>query len=256
MGWLEQAAAWLDDALTPGRWVTLKNGKRIKVDDGGRIVLGLPERFHGTHIRDLSKLSHDEREIEGIDCSDVGHCHTCHKTFRTKDEAVAALLQANPQLQELRDSEFGAYDLEFLKWQRGGRRGPKPRTQITDGRLDAINEHFELRGAARVASFAEAIYWAVPSSRRWEDLEGERLQALSEAAGFEVQPPAETLQAEAGRMSEDECRADVDRRLGALFDRAKSGRLEGRSSADLEEREPGADDDAGDAGAEKDDAPF
>lgn len=251
MGWLDNAAAWLDDALTPGRWVTMKNGKRIKIDSDGRIVLGLPDRYRGVSIRDLSTLTHQEREIEGIDCSDVGgHCHTCHKTFRTKDEAVAALLQANPQLQELRDSELGAYDLEFLRWQRGGRRGPKPRTQITDGRLDAINERFELRGAARVASFAEAIYWAVPSSRRWEDLEGERLEALSEAAGFELQPPTETLQAEAGRLSEDECRADVDRRLGALFDEAKAGRLT--------ERQPGDDvDEPAPAPASDDDeAPF
>lgn len=227
MSWLDRAAAWIDDALTEGHWVTLKNGKRLKLDDEGRIVLGLPERYRGTHIGDLSKLSHEEREIEGIDCSEAGgHCHTCKKTFRSKDEAAAALLAANPEFSQLRDSEFGAYDVAFLKWQRGGRRGPKPRTEITDGRLDAINEHFELRGAARVGSFTEALYFTIPASKRWEDLDEERLRPLSEAAGFQIQPPAETVQLDVGRLSEEECRADVDRRLAELFKSAREGRID------------------------------
>lgn len=226
MSFIDRAAAWLDDALTDGHWVTLKNGKRVKLDDEGRIVLGLPERFHGTHIGDLAKLSHEERQIEGIDCSEVGHCHACKKTFRTKDEAAAALLAANPEFAQLRDSEFGAYDVAFLKWQRGGRRGAKPRTEITDGRLDAINEYFELRGAARVGSFTEALYFTIPASKRWEDLDDERLRPLSEAAGFTIQPPAEKLQLDVGRLSEDECRADVDRRLAELFKAAREGRID------------------------------
>src|SRR5688572_18400311 len=130
----------------------------------------MPAKYHGVHVADLTNLSHQERQLEGIDCDDLrSHCHTCKKTFRTKDEAFLALLEANPQLDALRTSEFGAYDLAFLKWARGGRRGPKPRTPITDGRLDAINEYYDLRGAARVGSMTEAIYHAIPTSKRWED---------------------------------------------------------------------------------------
>jgi hypothetical protein len=222
----------LSGLLSDGAWKTLKNGKRVKLATDGRIVAGLPSKYHGTHIGDLGKLTHEERELEGIDCSDVGHCHTCKKTFRTKDEAVSALLAANPRFDELRQSEHGAYDQAFVKWQRGGRRGPKPRTTITDGRLDAINEFYDLRGAARVGSFTEAAYHAIPISRKWEDLEP-RLKPLSEAAGFPIELPDEALQLSVAKMSIDECQADVDRRLGELFDAAKAGRLDGPPAEDV-----------------------
>jgi phage tail protein X len=215
----------LSGFLSDGQWRTLKNGKRIKIDAEGRIVAGMPTKYHGTNIRDLSRLSHEERELEKIDCEDVGHCHTCRKTFRSKDEAVSAILQANPQLHELQQSELGAYDVAFLKWQRGGRRGPKPRTPITDGRLDAINEYYDLRGAARVGSFTEAIYHAVPSSKKWEDLEP-RLKPLEEAAGVPVHLPDEALRLSVAKLSVEDCAADVDRRLAELFARAKAGPLE------------------------------
>jgi hypothetical protein len=227
----------LSGLLADGQWRTLKNGKRVKLDADGRIVAGLPSKYHGTHIRDLSTLTHEERELEGIDCEEAGHCHTCRKTFRTKDEAFLALLEANPELYKLQQSEFGAYDSAFLAWQRGGRRGKKPRTPITDGRLDSINEYYELRGAARVGSITEAIYHAIPSSQRWEDLEP-RLEPLEEATGIKIQPPDEALQLSVGKLSIEECRADVDRRLGELFERAKAGRLEATPAPSSDEDVP------------------
>ena len=216
----------IDLDQTALRWITLHNGKRIQIDGIGRIVAGLPERYHGVSVRDLSDLSHREREIEGIDCSDVGaaECKHCSKTFRTKDEAAAALLVANPQFSQLRESEFGAYDLAFLRWQRSGRKGTKPRTTITDGRLDAINEHCDLKGASRVASFTEALYHAIPSSRRWEDLE-ERLGPLSDAAGIPIELPVEALQLQAAKLSIEECEREVDRRIAELFAAARAGEL-------------------------------
>lgn len=224
----------LSDLLTDGKWITIKNGKRLKIDGDGRILAGMPTRYHGTNIGDLSKLSHEERALEGIDCEDLRmHCHACRKTFRTKDEAAGALLEANPQFHQLQQSEFGAYDLAFLKWQRGGRRGAKPRTEITDGRLDSINEFYDLRGAARVGSFTEALYHAIPSSKKWEDLEA-RLPPLEEAAGVPIHLPDEALRLSAAKMSVDECAADVDRRLAELFERAKAGRLEGTPAAEDE----------------------
>jgi phage tail protein X len=221
----------LSDLLTDGKWITIKNGKRLKISYEGKILAGMPTRYHGTNIRDLSKLSHEERALEGIDCEDLRmHCHTCRKTFRSKDEAVSALLQANPQLDDLRQSEFGSYDLEFLKWQRGGRRGAKPRTTITDGRLDAINEYYDLRGAGRVASFTEAIYHAVPASKKWADLEP-RLVPLEEATGIKIHLPDEALRLSVAKLDLEQCRADVDQRLADLFERAKAGRLEGKAAA-------------------------
>ena len=217
-GLLEETG--LSGLLSDGQWRTLSNGKRVKLDADGRIVAGLPSKFHGVRVADLSRLSHAERELLAIDCEEAGHCTTCRHTFRTKDEAVAALLRANPKLSELRDSEFGAYDVAFLKWQRDARRGPKPRTTITDGRLDAINEYYDLRGATRVGSFTEAIYQTVPSSKKWADLP-KRLEPLSEAAGFQIQPPEESIMLDVGRASVEDCEADVDRRLAELFREAK-----------------------------------
>jgi hypothetical protein len=228
-----RAAALLDDRglldaiAPPGRWITLSNGKRIKIDEDGRIVAGLPERYQGTSVHDLSRLSHAEREVEEISCADVGahDCPTCRQTFRTKDEGAAAIFAVNPTFAQLSESEFGQYDVAFLRWHRNGRRGPKPRTKITDGRLDAINERFELKGANKVASFTEAVYWAIPASRRWEDLPA-RLEALGDVAGFTLEPPEPLIQLQAARLSVEECEQDVDRRLAALFDAARAGRLE------------------------------
>ncbi len=208
------------DLLTVGRWVTLKNGKRIKIDDGGRIVAGLPSKYHGIHVGDFGRVSREERELLGIDCEELAACHNCATTFPSKDAAYRAILDANPDLEALRSSEFGRYDLEFLRWHRNGRRGQKPRTEITDGRLDAVNEHYDLRGANRVASFTEAIYHAIPSSRKWKDLES-RLGPLEEAAGIKINLPDEALKLSAASSNLEECRADIDARISALFKEAR-----------------------------------
>lgn len=216
----------LSGLLADGRWTTLRNGKRLKLDADGRIVAGMPSRYHGTHIRDLSTLSHEERQLHGIDCDDLrSHCHTCKKTFRTKDEAFLAIMEANPDLHQLQQSEFGAYDMAFLKWQRNGRRGPKPKTPITDGRMDSINEFYDLRGGSRVGSFTEAVYHTIPSSRRWEDLEP-RLPPLAEAAGMTINPPTQAVQLSVGKLAVEDCEREVDQRLADLFEKAKAGRLD------------------------------
>ncbi len=227
MSWFDTLASIdIRGLLSAGRWITLKNGKRLKLDTDGRIVAGMPPKYHGVHVADLTKLAHDERQLEGIDCDDLrAHCHTCKKTFRTKDEAFLALLHANPQLDALRTSEFGQYDLAFLKWTRNGRRGPKPTTPITDGRLDAINEHYDLRGRNRVGSMTEAIYYSIPSSHRWEDLEA-RLVPLEEMSGLKVNLPDEALRLSVAKLDAAACAEQVDARLEALFAAAKAGRLE------------------------------
>ena len=251
----------LSGLLSVGKWTTLKNGKRLKLDNEGRIVAGMPSRYHGTHIRDLSTLSHEERELHGIDCNDLRGqpCHHCRRTFRTKDEAFLAILEANPELHTLQQSEFGAYDQAWLKWQRNGRRGPKPRTPITDGRLDAVNEFFNLRGKNRVGSFTEAIYYVIPSSKRWEDLDVDQLAPLSEAAGMTINPPTQAMQQHAGKLSVEECERDVDRRLAELFERAKAGRLPPPATPGSDGHAPPGErsDDSQDAGSrDSGEAPF
>lgn len=221
----EELGSEVSGLLSAGRWVTLTNGKRVKLDGDGRIVAGLPPKYVGIHVGDFGRVSKEERELLDVDCEELAACHGCVKTFRTKDQAYRAILDANPKLDALRVSEFGAYDLAFLKWQRNGRHGRKPRTTITDGRLDAINEHYDLKGANRVASFTEAIIYTIPSSMKWADLPP-RLEALGAAAGFEINPPDEALRLAASQSDVEQCRADVDARIADLMTRAKETRLE------------------------------
>lgn len=225
MGWfgdlLEDTG--LSGLLSDGQWKTLKNGKRVKLDADGRIVAGLPSKYHGVHVADFGRVSKEERDLLAVDCDELAKCHKCVTTFTSKDHAYRALLDANPKLEELRSSEFGAYDAAFIKWQRNGRRGPKPTTPITDGRLDAINEFYDLKGKHRVGSFTEAIYHAIPGSRRWKDLPA-RLVPLEEAAGIKIALPDEALKLSAAGEDVEECRADVDARIAALFKGAREGR--------------------------------
>lgn len=236
MGWFDDLLedTGLSGLLSDGQWKTLKNGKRVKLSSEGRIVAGLPAKYHGIHVADFSRVSKEERELLAIDCDELAACHDCATTYKTKDHAYRALLDANPRLEELRTSEFGRYDLELIKWIRNGRRGPKPRTKITDGRLDSINEFYDLKGARRVASFTEAIYYTLPPSRKWKDLE-KRLPPLEEAAGFPIQLPEEALKLSARDADTEECRAEVDARLSRLFKEAREGRLEGAPAAEDEE---------------------
>lgn len=85
----------LSGLLSDGQWRTLHNGRRVKLDSEGRILAGLPSKYHGVHVRDLSELTRKEREIEKTDCADT--CAKCPKTFADKAQAVAALLDANPR---------------------------------------------------------------------------------------------------------------------------------------------------------------
>jgi hypothetical protein len=212
----------LSGLLSDGQWRTLHNGRRVKLDGAGRIVAGLPSRFHGVHVRDLSELTRQERKISATECDDT--CSSCSKTFASKTVAVAALLDANPQLRQLLESDGGAGSKAYREWLRRGRRGPKPAGDKHDGRFDALNERWELRGFRRVTSWLEAIHVTVPTSKRWADL-GRRLPVLAEATGFELHQPSEALRLEVSAMDADECRAAVDRALDELFATATRGRL-------------------------------
>jgi hypothetical protein len=214
----------LSGLLSDGQWRTLHNGRRVKLDGEGRIVAGLPSRFHGVHVRDLSELTRKERALEATDCDDT--CPKCPKTFASKAVAVAALLDANPQLRHLLESDGGAGSKAFREWVRRGRRGPKPPAAAHDGRFDALNEQWELRGFRKVGSWLEALHTTVPTSKKWADL-GKRLPVLGEAAGLELHLPSEALRLEVAGLDAGQCREAVDRALDELFADATAGRLTG-----------------------------
>jgi hypothetical protein len=226
----EELGHEISGLLDEGKWITLKNGKRVKLNNGGRIVAGLPVKYQGVHVADFGRVSKEERDLLGVDCEELAACHDCKETFTTKDHAFRAILDANPGLMELKEAEFGRYDRDWLSWQRGGRKGPKPRTDHVDGRFDAINEEYNLRGANRVASFTEAIYHAIPHTRRWKDLE-KRLPPLEEATGITINLPVEALKLSAAGTDVEECRADIDRRIAALFAEAQTRAAPSREEA-------------------------
>lgn len=213
-------------------WITLHNKRRVELADDGRVIRGLPERFHGVHVRDLSPLSRKVRRIERQATKETKRIRSAarRRTFKP-DEAIRALLDANPALVDFLESEC-SHDCEtYRAWVRGGRRGPKPRWRKGDGRFDAINERFERRSPGRkVASWIEAVYATPPPSHRWDDFP-ERLQVLEEATGLRLNLPAP---AEARELAEQEIagvQRAADDRIDALVALARSSRLSGKPPA-------------------------
>ncbi len=205
------------------RWVTMAH-RPVLIDDEGRIEGGgVPEDWHGIHIRDVSPVAAELREIE----DQADDCETPaagRKTFPTVDAGVAALLEANPNLQEFLEVECSNDCDAFRGWVRGGRLGPKPKADPSEGRFDTINEQFEKRKPGqKVASWIEAVYVTVPKSRRWADFEG-RAAVLSEATGVDLVLPAE---AEAGITQYEDvaaCQAAADERIDNVLQTARAGR--------------------------------
>lgn len=136
------------------------------------------------------------------------------QTFRRKREAVRALLDANPDLAGLVESDCGGDCKAYVDWsERKGRRGPKPRARPGDGRFDPINERFEKRTPGRkVASWREALDVTAPSSRRWEDF-ADRVPVLEEATGLRLNMPARTDAVTRARLLADRCR-DIEEATG------------------------------------------
>ena len=133
------------------------------------------------------------------------------QTFRTKRDAVRALLDANPELAELVESDCGGDCIAYGAWEARGRRGPKPRARPGDGRFDPLNERFEKRTPGRkVASWKEALAVTAPSSRRWEDFDG-RVEVLEEATGFRVNAPERTEAVRRARQLGARCQDIADR---------------------------------------------
>jgi hypothetical protein len=134
------------------------------------------------------------------------------QTYKRKAEAVRALLDANPALAELLETDCGRRECaDFTAWERRGRRGPKPRAAPGDGRFDPLNERWERRTPGRrVASWREAVTVTAPSSRRWEDF-GDRVPVLEEATGFRLALPDRAEAIGRARAAADRCEELRDR---------------------------------------------
>jgi len=228
---------------TKFRWVTLRNGRRVQIDEHGRILKGISKEARGVHVRDLVPFMAETRELAGTDCSvgeggvryrrcrggaeilRDGQGRPIRARFASKKEAVAALLNANPQLYEFVQQNWGSDSQAFKDWLRRGQRGPKPQLGPGDGRFDPINVRFGLEGYRRCSSFLEALYVTIPSTCRWEDITPDRLWPLAECVGFELQPPEESLRLPIAREATTECEDEKKSRHDDLIGRARGGRL-------------------------------
>jgi len=238
--------AWLFDAL-PFRvrnpWVTLRRSKqRVFLDDGGRIERGLPRKFRGILLRDLTKVGrqvsktkrHQRREERRL-------FPRSRTTFRNKDQAYKELLRANPELHDFLQRHFGHDDRAYLAWRRGGRRGPKPTTGYDDGRLDGINYTWDLHGRRQANNWTEAVFATIPDSRRWEDF-AERLPVLAEAAGLpHLQLPEPAARLERAGADREQYREGAELEVEDVYDSARAAatmQISGEPDDDVDDDEP------------------
>jgi hypothetical protein len=229
-------------SMSERRWVTLRNHRRVQIDERGRVVRGLPRAAAGVHVRDISSFMGELRELEAADCSrsageyaydDRGgrevlrdrRGRAVSPRFSRVQEAVLALLEANPRLAEHVQENWGNDSQAYFLWLRGGRRGPKPTRSREDGRFDPVDELHGLAGRRRCSSILEAVYVVMPASRLWEDITPDRLWPLEESVGFPISPPEEALVRPVVREAVETCRTEKTYRTEDLVHRARTGRL-------------------------------
>lgn len=194
------ALAALGFAVDPER--AARRGEALIVDNPG------PRRRRRRRARRPSLA----REIAS--CERFAAREARPSTFRRKREATRALLDANPELAALVESDCGHDCSAYTDWaEKRGRRGPKPRARAGDGRFDALNERLERRTPGRkVASWREALDVTAPRSRRWIDFD-ERLPVLEEAAGMRLNLPARAEAVHRARLLAERCQ-DIEAATG------------------------------------------
>jgi hypothetical protein len=225
MGWRRSNDDGPGQARPDGtRWITLSNHRHVLINDDGRIERGLPPMYHHVHVQDVAPLG---RRVRGLE-QDAEVCDRQvsrgRRTFRTTEEAVRALLHANPHLLEFLESECGTHCDQYQTWIRRGRRGPKPRPTYGDGRFDAIEVPLELHGARAISSWLEAVWVIPPPSRRWEDFPP-RLQLLADATGLILQLPEEAEERVVGDRDRARCHDEIEARIDELIALARESRI-------------------------------
>lgn len=145
-------------------------------------------------------------------------------TFRRSDQGLRALLGANPQLAELLQTDCSNDCKAYRGWRRNGRRGPKePPRSSGEGRFDALDIALERRGKRRITSWLEALYAAVPPSRRWREFR-DRAPPLAEATGEDVLLPDPAYRLEDDARAFEACHAEAEELARSL----RHGRREKR----------------------------
>lgn len=209
----------------------LRRVRRIGLADDGRVVHGLPERYKGVHVLDVSPLSREVKKIEQARQTETKRIRRGKRRTFTTEEGVRALLEANPPLVDFLEAECSHDCDTYRAWVRRGRRGPKPKWHKGDGRFDAINERFERRSDGRkVASWIEAVYVTPPPSHDWDDFPG-RIQVLEEATGLRLNLPEPAEARQLADQEADQILRAADDRIDALVDLARSSRLSGKAPA-------------------------
>jgi hypothetical protein len=223
------AGAWAVGALPVANpWVSLrrrsrKTGRRQRVfiDDDGRIVKGLPAKYRGILLADLTQVGREVSKTKRRQRRELARLFPRSKTtFRNKDQAFKELMSANPQLRAFLDAHFGRDDERWLRWHRNGRRGRKPTTSYADGRLDTINQTWELEGHREADTWTEAIYATIPSSGRWEDFRG-RIEILEDATGLSLELPAPAARLEEAGADRERYAEGAEGEIDDVYDRAR-----------------------------------
>lgn len=167
-----------------GRYLLIKNpGRTRRIRVGGREMveveidratarilggvvpaswIGVPYKRAAKMERDLRRLTKRQGSCERLDCGEVdkiGRRKRCRTMFRTLGEGRAELEAASSGIYEVEQGgdEGGAHDL-----------------------IDAINDTIRGRGRRKLRTIRDAVRWAMPSSRRFEDFTSGRLGALQE----------------------------------------------------------------------------
>jgi len=199
--------ASLVDGLMGWQWKTIGH-HRCLLSNGGNIIKG-PREWEGVHVSRLSEFLPRWRELHEADC---GKAETGPATYSHKAIAAAAVLSANPELWQ-RIHEDGAVGSAYRRWLDGGRKGKKPQIHKEDGRFDPINEEHGLKGSRRVCCWLEALYYCLPQSRQWDDID---LRPLEEAHGKPLNLPEQSERRAVAGKTHSECQQAIDAKIDQL----------------------------------------
>lgn len=214
-------------------WITSR-GRKVEIDEKGRIVRGLARGLEGVPIRRLPAYWKKRRRLESP--------ATCRLPrgvplfYKSKGEAYAALLDANPQLVTLLEGVGGAglVGRSLREEQAAYKAGVKGATlwRGQEGGIDAIAAYLDVP-PARLGSLANAILQLMPGPvagrrPRWTDLD-RIFPILTDAVGdafgdFGINPPMPYILARAALDEGDRCRDAVAGEVAQLGQRFRPRR--------------------------------
>lgn len=113
--------------MAGAHWITLSNYRRVLLDEERRILRGLPDTYSRVHVQDVPALGRRLHETEEAqEQCEMSVRRRGARTFRTVDDGVRALLEANPALSDFLEQECPPQLRPIPDVDSPGRRGPKP----------------------------------------------------------------------------------------------------------------------------------